>query len=135
MGYSAYSYTILGMKFKKSDLEKETETRGCEHKIIIDDASFCPTCGKPVWIEKAVDVFEDDNFHGLDVIFNSYDSDDVVVGKIICKTDWNDKIVAALFVDIDILNSMKTEICKVLMPLALWDPHACKIYTVLYESY
>ena len=83
-------------------------------------------------------LFEDDKFHGLDVVYNAYGDDEVVIGKIICKTDYDDKIVAAPFVDLDMLRTIQAEICGVLNSLDifdLWGERQFKFYSVLYESF
>lgn len=143
MGYDAYSYLLVGIKFKTSDILRSSKVKAFDHSFG-EEIKFCPETGKPLWKNEL--VFLDgtpfcDNFLGLDVYHSCSEDDmnnpktDLYVGKFIgqgANPSHSDRNY--VFLSEDKIAPIRETVQKELQPFNLWRPGSFGIWSFLYES-
>jgi len=133
MGYDAYAVTIFGVKSDINDFEVTEKKRGCEHKID-KDAKFCSQCGKPAYITDTFipDELYQEKYKGVDIIRPNSDSNEIYLGVLIGRTDYNKKSVCYSKGNITQLIDKTIERLSKIEEIAIFD---VAFWTVLEESY
>jgi hypothetical protein len=86
MSVSASTEIIIGVRFKPDALKKTIKTKSCNHSNP-EGLKFCGECGKPIYTEKKVSIFDievEDKLHdykqGEIYCTGTYDIEDVYIG-------------------------------------------------------
>lgn len=86
MSRSICTEILLGVRFKQSILEISKKEKNCKHTNP-EIAKFCGECGKPIYSEKVVSIFNDkildnlyDNKKGEVYLTGTYDDQDKYIG-------------------------------------------------------
>lgn len=84
MSITARSYVVVGIKVTRDAFYTKTEIRNCNHTIP-EKAKFCQECGKPATKtkEEPIDGYDEcDRYLGLELVHPGYESDEVILGRI-----------------------------------------------------
>ena len=140
MGYTAKAITIVGVRMDRNNLFEEKTVFGCEHGPV--KGNFCSVCGaKATKVEqKALKEFDDfeEQFGPLQVIYGNPDSDIVIVGKELCRTDHyvdgKRNFSKCQLKNFD-LDDIQKEVKDFLDKYNLFNAEGFGIWSVLSESY
>ena len=95
MSTSYSAFAGLGIRLENEDVERITEIenlkrtvkeRSCQDAEAKEDMSFCPKCGKPVWIKRQIETFYFEEWLskivGMEFIARSnQDNDSIVLSR------------------------------------------------------
>lgn len=119
---------IVGCKIDKSKVFFTEEVRSCKHPIPMENAKFCPECGKNVFLKhnRAIPQYDwdEESTSGFSTIcgftvFNYECNDFLIVAGKFTKTDFYSEEPEML--DISTINDVLLKLKLALEPCGLWD--------------
>lgn len=140
MGVDYYATALIGCEVPRDVFFRTVKKRGCRSELV-EGAQFCPSCGKPTWIEEEMgpwEVLEDDHKLGLhlkgkagEIVRFAFTTDEkrgfaglyrIGAGDDAGRLPWPDRCV-------------KEATREALEPLGLWDEESFGLWAVQYCSY
>lgn len=141
MGVDYTVCTVVGIEIDKSSFftTGQTRERGCEHPLL-DEAKFCPDCGKQAWVEKStkepLPLYDEDDetFAGLDVVYDQRYEEDNTRFFVGVSTQMDMQCGIPKMMAPSVVEETKQKIQAALKPLGLWDESKFGIWTFVQYS-
>jgi hypothetical protein len=136
MGYSAYGYTVLGVKLSEGDVMVDTPYKIGKHNHP-PEMKFDPTTGKKLWDTYKGNIFDGaegeprrENLpEGIGFTADAFEGDYNVYLGLVLQDGGPIKITPEL------LSDLQAKLKGLLEPRGLWDSQAFGLYSFTYESY
>jgi hypothetical protein len=128
MGVDYTAYALIGVKLDKTKCYREVATPGCACAKAIEEAKFCPQCGKP-----ALKKLRDDFPTRPNAVICSTDDKEIFFAVAWARDGYREECLP-LRSDSSHRESMAWA-RDFLEPLGLWDETRFGLHAVLYCSY
>ena len=134
MSITYTAVVVVGCKIPKDRVTFDKDVRGCNCiipvEIVIEDMSFCPNCGKKIWITKTICSVEYNQEFGYNTLF----------GLRVFQQEYKDHVFVSgldTYKDSDRLDAnvslslVKARVQEILEPHDLWDEKEFGIWAFL----